>query len=78
MHIQGSLYICCICWVQWCLKRLKLGKLQNKSNFNKNGVLSLNLEKFETKGIYDALRNHLNSFLVPLHHLMAPVCPQAI
>ena len=30
------------------------------------------------KGVYDAVRNHLNSLLVPLDHLCAPVFHQAI
>ena len=58
---------------------LKLCKLQWKSNFNRNEVHLLMIENFESNQIFLYLPGgymmhfHLNLFLVPLHHLFAPV-----
>ena len=38
-------------------------------------ILRLTKKIVFARGIYNALKNHLNSFLVTLHHLCAPVFP---
>ena len=85
--VRCHLYAACNKWVVGSSRvfetRLKLGNIKCKSHFNRNEVILLMIDKIKTnqivkfdRAIQDELRNYLNVFFVPLHHLFTMSSPK--